>query len=254
MYVYQCENSMESIFTAIYQIYEDRHNLGDTVIQLDEEPLLFAEYITVVTDLEKAQKVARTLRSRFGEEDYDTICLALTSPHAEKAQAVYRTVAYGLSSRPAKGHLFDHLTDDNVRKTAFLGQSASKECCHLKGFLRFAELDNGLLFARIEPKNNLVAHLMEHFSDRFPSENFAVYDEGRGLMGIHPAGREWFLASGEELESALDGVRVSRKEEEYAELFRHFCRRITIAERSNPKLQQNMLPLRFREYMTEFQL
>ena len=42
-------------------------------------------------------------------------------------------------------------------------------------------------------------------------------------------------------------------EETYQELFKQFCDSIAIEARINPKLQMNMLPLRFRPNMTEFQ-
>lgn len=45
---------------------------------------------------------------------------------------------------------------------------------------------------------------------------------------------------------------VSDKEKQYSELFAAFFHTIAIKERENPTLQLNMLPLRYREYMTEF--
>ena len=44
-YVYQCEDTLEGIFTAIYNIYRDKRNLPDTRITVQEEFVLFAEYI-----------------------------------------------------------------------------------------------------------------------------------------------------------------------------------------------------------------
>lgn len=251
-YVYQCEDSLEGIFTAIYNIYRDKNNLPDTRICMKEEYMLFAEYIMVKTEPESAVKVMRTIKEKFGAEDYYTLCNALASYDEEKAQAVYKTIAYGLAAKPRRGHLFDHLTDDNILKTYKLGNTVSREVHHLYGFVRFRELENGILYADISPKNNVIAALMEHFSDRLPSENFAIFDKGRKLYGIHPARGQWFLASGEELEERVQNVPESVSEEKYAELFRHFCRRIAIKERKNPDLQRNMLPLYFREYMTEF--
>lgn len=251
-YIYRCEDSPEGIFTAIYNIYRDRRNLPDTGISLTEEYVLFAEYIPVETDFESAAKVMRTCREKFGEKDFYGLCMALGSYDAEKAQAVYKTIAYGLTAKPAMGHLFDHLSDDYVLKAFKLSNTVCRESHHLLGFTRFRELENGILFADISPKNNVLVSLMEHFADRMPSENFAIFDEGRNLYGIHPAGEQWFLAGGEVLMHKLGEVTVSDNEEQYAALFRHFCKRIAIKERKNLDLQRNMLPLYFREYMTEF--
>ena len=123
---------------------------------------------------------------------------------------------------------------------------------HLLGFVRFEELENGILFTRIAPKNNVVIFLMPHFADRFPAENFMIYDEKRELYGIHPSGKHWYLAQGKEFASKRTEWQLSDREQQYQELFRYFCHKIAIKERENKELQRNMLPLRFQEYMVEF--
>lgn len=251
MIVYRCEDSLESIFTAIYQAYEEKRNHEDTELRLDDEPLLFAEDIVVTPNREKVLKVMRTLQRTFGEGDYYDLCMALASEDPLKAQAVYRTIVLGLRHKVSPGHLFDNLADDEVNRAFKLSRNASRECHHLKGFLRFQELDNGILYAKIGPKNNILTFLMPHFSDRLPIENFMVYDAVRNFFAIHPAGKQWYLMDGTQLDVPLQ-LHFSEQEQEYQALFRHFCRSITIKERENWELQRNMLPLRFREYMIEF--
>lgn len=250
MIVYRCEDSLESIFTAIYLSYEENRNAEDTYLALNEEPMLFAENVGVRADSSKAIKVMRTLKRRFGEEDYLSICMALASTDGEKAQAVYRTVVKGLDERYARGHLFDNLTDDNIAKAFSLARWVGREINHLKEFLRFQELGNGMLYAKIGPKSNALTFLMPHFADRLPVENFVIYDDTRDIFGVHPTGRQWYLLSGEERREPK--LQLSEQEMQYQELFRHFCRTIAIKERKNLNLQRNMLPLRFQEYMIEF--
>ena len=47
-------------------------------------------------------------------------------------------------------------------------------------------------------------------------------------------------------------VAADMPKEKYSELFSHFFHTIAIKERTNPGLQRNMLPIRYRKYMTEF--
>ena len=252
MYVYLCQDTPESIFTGIYNIYQDRHNLPDTRILLEQEAMLFAEYITVTADAQKAAKVIRTIHRQFGERDAHFIFMALSAPSPDKAEAVYRTIAYGLEHHVGQGHLFDHLANRNVLLTHKLGLRASREAQHLKGFTRFRELENGILFAEIDPKNDILPDLMEHFSDRFPMENLMLLDEGRQTFGIHRSGEGWFLAAGEGVAERVKEAAVTEGELVYSALFRRFCTSIAIKERENPELQRNFLPMRFRPYMTEF--
>jgi len=253
VFVYLCKDTPESIFTAIYNIYEDRRNLPDTTISLEWEPRLFAEYVSVEEDPEKAAKVIRTLRRQFGEEDTHHIFMALSAPVTDKGEAVYRTIAYGLQYKVRQGKLFDHLTNEHVQRTYKLGLNAGREAQHLKGFTRFQELKNGILYAAVKPKNHILPELMEHFSDRFPGENFMVLDEGRQIFGIHKAKESWFLAVAEGVAEQIKETTVSENEKFYSALFKHFCKSIAIEARYNPNLQRNLLPLRFRPYMTEFQ-
>ena len=252
MYVYICQDSPEGIFTAIYNIFENKHNLPDTRLLLEWEPLLLAEYIEVEADAEKSQKVLRTLFRRFGQEDTHLIFMALASSDPEKAEAVYRTIAYGLAEKVRPGHLFDHLADRYVLYAHKLSLNARRECQHFKGFLRFRELKSGGMYALINPKNNLLPELMEHFLDRFPSENFMILDEVRQQIGIHRSREGWFMTIDPEAFERIKATEVSEMQLYYEELFQKFCKTIAIKERRNEGLQKNLLPLRYRTHMTEF--
>ena len=73
MKIYHCEDSLEGIFTAIYNTYEDHCIIRDTMVTTIEENLLFSESVEVIPDPEKTVKVIRTLKRRFGEEDYESL-------------------------------------------------------------------------------------------------------------------------------------------------------------------------------------
>ena len=48
MKIYHCEDSLEGIFTAIYNTYEDHSSVRDTMVTTIEENLLFSESVEVV--------------------------------------------------------------------------------------------------------------------------------------------------------------------------------------------------------------
>lgn len=251
-----CEDSLEGVFTAVYEVY-NRHIPRDTVrIQTREieNYRLFAEYIRIETDAARAVKVMRTLRTRFGEDTYKDLCMALTTADEDKAQAVYRTAVWGLEKCDSakQGHVMDNLADPYVRKVMELSRRACNELHHLREFLRFQELRTGILFAKIGPRDNILPMLTPHFADRLPAEDFIIYDDKRDVAAVHPAMGEWYLVSGVREDMAKLEGGFSEKEEEYQELFRYFCHKISISERENLELQRNMLPIRFRKYMTEF--
>ncbi len=252
MVVYECEETLESVLTAVYNAYEERRTPEETGISFGEELRLFAEYVPVSTDITKANRVLERLHRSFGEEDVSLLCMALSSEAPERGEAFYRTVADGLRRSPGRGHLFDNLADHWVHTAFSLGRGAANECHHYKGFLRFRELKSGILMAVFAPKNRILDFLMFHFQDRLPKENFMIYDEKREMFGVHESGREWYLVSGRGMEIPGKHTAMSEEEEKYQELFAYFCRRIAIESRRNEALQQKLLPKRFQEYMIEF--
>ena len=236
-----CEDSDTGIFTGIYEAYERKWNHDTTILQVGEEEnlRLFSEYIPIVPDEEKAEKVIRTIRRRFGEETLRIIFEALASTDMKKGHMVYQMIVFGL-----KGQY------EPVVKVVALSTTVWHECHHFYGFLRFQELSGGILFAKINPKARLLYLLGDHFSDRFPRENFMIYDEHHDLCLIHGSGRPWYIVSGELLQ--MEGLpEVSGDELRIQELFKYFCHKIAIKERENPMLQQQMMPLRYRSNMVE---
>ena len=125
-----------------------------------------------------------------------------------------------------------------------LSRATEAESHHLLGFLRFSELENGVLFATIHPKNNVLPVLGEHFTDRLPMENFLIYDEVRRLAIIHKAGKHYLIADASTLNQDII-KRYSEKELEYRRLWCAFFDSIAIDTRKNPALQQQNIPKRF---------
>lgn len=252
MNVILCEDSMAGIFTAIYESYEWKLDPKETELQIssDEDRKLFAEYFVSHPSTEKMKKVSNTLQRDFGQQFFKDVAYTLSSKNKEKAQAVYQTIALGLTLEK-KSSVIEYLSNPWVLMMFRLSRNAMREEDHLRGFLRFEELENGILFSRIGPENDVIGFLAQHFSDRFPMEDFMIFDDQRNYFVIHPKGKPWYFVH--DVEDFDDSVYIrSEQEKQYSELFKAFCQHISIRERQNPKLQQNMLPLRFREYMTEF--
>ncbi len=252
-----CEPQVEGIFSAVYTAYEKKLNPNITHLQLEEAPnyRLFTEYIEVETDREKADKVNRSLKKKFGSFAMENLWYAASSIHPGRGDAVYHTIARGLAGA-FKGELMSYLQDPYVNLTAKLRNQVWHEVHHFMGFLRFAELKSGILYSEIHPKNHVLAFLGEHFADRFPEENFLIRDKGRNLYLVHQARKDYYLVKGQEEEretgTAVPWLQYSREEEEIQGLFRCFVESIAIKERNNLKLQQQMLPLRFRGDMVEY--
>lgn len=81
----------------------------------------------------------------------------------DKANAVYQTIVAALYS-PKGARVLDSLSNPYIYRVFELSRATVSEAHHLKGFLRFSELQNGILFSTIHPKNNALPILAEHFT------------------------------------------------------------------------------------------
>ncbi len=247
-----CEDSEEGILSGVYEAYERKLDHDRTIIQIGEEEnlCLFSEYIKIEPSSIKAQKVISTIERRFGRETLQIILEALGSTDRQKGSAVYHMIVHGLRGN-YKGKLIDCFSQESVVKVVALSTTVWHEYHHFYGFVRFQELENEVLYAKIHPKNRILSFLGNHFANRFPEEDFMIYDEVHGICLMHRAGKEWFLIDAG-LIPLPELPQISQKEKQIQDLFRYFCQKIAILERGNDPLQKQLLPLRFRPDMVEF--
>lgn len=251
MYTFICEDSIDGIFTGIYDASASKY--GHRNITLTCEKLsnyeLFHEYIIVTPDSEKSQKVGSTIMERFGFETFQYICQAILAvvpikKHAlDKADCVYRTIILAFSMYDGS-RVLQALGEPYVQRVFELSRATNNEAHHLLGFLRFSELENGILFASIHPKNDVLTILGDHFTDRLPVENFIIYDENRQTAAIHKASKSFLIVDASDLNQDII-KRYSSKELEYRKLWCGFFESIAIEARANSKLQSQNIPKRF---------
>ena len=248
-----CESIPEGIFSAVYYAYEQKMNPNTTFIQLTdiENYELFANYVYVETDFEKAEKVDKTIAKRFGEISYSYIWYVLYSREAERGNAVYHTIARGLAGA-YKGELVNYLQDPYVLAVSRMRQNVWCEAHHYMGFVRFQELKSKILYSEIEPKNQILPIIAGHFADRFPKENFIIKDKGRNQYVVHEAGKGYVFHQEEQEGISITKDMYSKEELEIQNLFKIFHKTIAIEERTNLNLQRKLMPLRFRGNMIEF--
>ncbi len=253
--VYFCEDSLEGIFSAVYDAWSDRNGHANNEIRIltgeDQGDMeLFTEYLYIRNSDEKISKVVRAVCGKISEEAYELVCGASCSCELSRGDDIYRFLIIGFSM--GKG-VVDCLYNKDVMRIFELNRNVSNEAHHYKGFLRFQEMEDGILVGRIKPKNDIIRLLAPHFSDRLNQENFVIYDENRNTAIIHQKAERWFYTGGEILN--LEKIKkITEKEESIDSMWKAFFSSVSIKERENKGLQRNNLPLRFRSNMSEFKL
>lgn len=249
--IYRCDGSIEGILTAIYDAYESRYGHANIIITEAEETLeieLFTEYIDVSSDKDKADKVANAIKEKISPLAYEMIIKSALSNCVGKSDAIYRFLQVGFSGGKS---VLNQLNHPYVYPIFEMNRKVTNEGLHYMGFVRFQELENGILFSEISPKNHILPLIAPHFEDRFTRENWMIYDRKRKIAGVHRSFYPYFLVDGSEVnESALK--QFSDSEHAMQFFWNTFVDTIGIKERKNDALQLQMLPKRFREFMPEF--
>ena len=250
--IYLCEQSMNGIYSALYDAWKlSRHEEAGIAFKDTVEHELFCEYIEVTESEKKSAAIDRLIRKHLGERAYWDIYHALLSEDAGRADAVFQVLLAARKLNDSR-KIMDHLTEPAVEKVFELKRSVANEAHLFVEFIRFRELENGVMFSEITPKNRVLTCIGDHFSDRFPLENWMIYDKTHKEYLLHKAHTQWILMTGETVNEEMT-ARITEQEREFGQLWKVFFETIAIEERMNPVCQRTHLPLRFREDMIEFQ-
>ena len=168
----------------------------------------------------------------------------------EKADAIYRYLVYAITYGRK---IVDQIQIPAVYEIFRIDRMVSNEAHYLIEFLRFGNTRDGILFGTVGPKNDVIVLLAPHFADRLRGENWVIYDEKRKKAVVHQAEQPWFMVQLDD-DSWKERLEDSNDQNAFECLWKTYHEHIAIRERINPRCQMNHLPLRFRPYMTEFQV
>lgn len=257
--IYVCEDSLTGIFSGIYEVWKRKMTAEEAGLEVGDsfERRLFCEYIFCKAEERKALAVIRMIQKNLGADVYEKISYALLSADRRKAEMVFRAMLEA-KKLSRKDRLMEHLGNEAVRAVFGMYRQVANEAHHYKGFVRFRELKNKTLFAKIEPKHAVLPCIAEHFADRFPQENWVIYDKTHEVFLIHEKGKRYYFLQqymcmkGDSGSAQKIAGGFSEEEMDYEALWKGFVQSISVAERENRALQNQNLPLRFRTNLVEF--
>lgn len=250
MVIFLCGDEVGSILCGVYDAWMSRLGHENVKLQLRDRGNLemFATYREVAEDEKKLDKVITAIKTKISDQAYEYVYKAALCNDEDKADKIYRFLIYGFHfGRKIIDMLQIEAVYEIFQLCRFIGNEAH---FHLE-FLRFSQMEQGILLSRIGPKNDVLSLIAPHFADRLSGENWIIYDENRKKAALHGADKGWLIA---DMDTASWAKQLEKEtdEEEYRKLWKAFHKSIAIGERTNPTCQRNHLPLRYRPYMTEF--
>lgn len=243
-----CEDSFDGIMAAIYNgwVLMNRGNQVHIHPGKDYAPTFFSEFVEIETDLEKAIKVAESIRVKISEKAYQMVYGACMHFEEDRADTVlgFLKMAYPMGAKSTQ-----MLGNPYVMRLMELKRKVLGEAHLFKEFIRFDELKGGVLYGKIEPKCDVLPFVMQHFEARFPEENWIIYDEKRKKSAVHRHNLESVIVENQDMEELTNGLQT---EDAYKDLWKIFFNTIGIESRCNPVCQRNHMPKWYRKNVVEF--
>ena len=125
-----------------------------------------------------------------------------------------------------------------------ISKYVSRENHKFKGFTRFKDY-NTFLYADINPTNNILPLLMNHFSKRLQNEYFIIKDVNRNILGIYDKNK-YYLVDDNKYK-----ISLSKGNDNITDLWKVFFSSIAIKERTNLRNQMNLMPKKYWKYIIE---
>lgn len=243
--IYIYDGTFEGLLTAVHYAYYHHQHPDEIVSEHDLQQNFMAEYIVVETDTQKSRAVYTSIPHKISSKTLGVIYSVFLSMEYDKGTIIYNylRLGYKMGSR-----VDSYLQNDWVLKTHKISAYVGREAHLLKGFIRFSEMEGGVLYSPITPTNNILELLCPCFADRMPSQPWVICDKIRSIAGIYDT-NQWIITQ-------VDiAILPDCKEDDtkYRQLWRSFYNAIGIESRKNHNLRRQLMPKKYWKNMTEFQ-
>lgn len=228
--IYVFDGTFDGFLTAVFRSAQSNAPL-DSVTDTCEQGT-FLESAQVVSNAWQAARVRQFLDTRTGPDLPDMVRYAFLSANPDRFTYIARTLQL---ARRYGAQVVD-VMDGAVLGFRACCREAMHETHRFTGLTRFSELKDGMLYAIIAPKHNVLPPVLAHFAMRYPRERMAVYDEGRRLLGMLEAGAVTLH------EVDMAHPLPTKDEQAYRNLWRVFFESVAIKGRINPNLQRQHMP------------
>ncbi len=242
MQIYLYDGTFDGLLTCVFESYEKKQMPTHVDILDGFQQRLDADYCMIVTDATKAKRVNAGLKKNgLLTHVYYVFLSGDEKRHIHLFGYIHLSFRMGAAVSQC-------LTETCVYEVSRLYKNVWREAHSFKEFIRFSELQTGVLYCQIEPKSNVLEILVNHFMDRLPSERFVIHDLNREIAAFYEKGQYVIT----ELKGTAE-LTLAAEELYYQGLWKVFHQTIAIEERINKKLQQGNMPKRFWKHMLEMQ-
>ena len=236
------DSSFEGFLTLVYKVYYEKIT-PTRIVRTYPDTLILEQIQMIETDQVKAKKVLDALQKKFLKKHFESIFHIFMCDNKSFEIDLLHFIMLGFKEQKQLCNINNPcvFTIQNLLKELF------RHNHKMTGFVRFVELEDTTLYAKVDSKFNVVYFLGKHFLKRFNNQNYVIHDIQRKLAFIK---NDDFI--GVQEVASFEEPKTSQSEEKFSKLWQTFFESVAIESRKNTHLQKQLVPLLYRTYMTEF--
>ncbi len=257
------DGSLAGLLSVVFEVFAN----GLVVEQLERthrySPNMFGEPVTVATDEAHAKRVWEGLGTFKGFDRELVLRNWLFDTTESDTDIVHLMVRM---FREQSVEAAEDYRDEAIFRTKQVHKKMCREIHRTHAFVRFAEAEDGLYFARIDPDFDVLPLAVEHFEDRYQDQEWLIWDGRRDYgfwfaPGHTKAVRVELPAGSEVLPEGVSAALPSKAqpnvaaaashEDGFQRLWGTYFDSVNIEARKNPKLHKLHVPPRYWRHLTE---
>ncbi|NOW06193.1 TIGR03915 family putative DNA repair protein [Clostridium beijerinckii] len=245
MKIYLYDDTFEGLLTSIYDAFYSNGSPPTSIYGKSQTntPLLLGNIVEISTDINKFKKVKNAIINKINFLSLKKIYFAFLSNYEDKGIIIFNYLKIAFKLGP---YVHDFLNLDVIRLVDNITKKVLNECHRFEGFIRFNQIEEKLLYSSIEPDNDILELIGDHFKNRFPREYFIIHDISRQKALIYNT--NFYEIIDMDMETY---EKLKFHNDEYTDLWKTYFKATTIQERKNLKLQCRMMPKRYWKHILE---
>ena len=154
---------------------------------------LFGQVWRVKTEEDKARRVYEAIRDKLGEFTLRRSYLAYLSAFPDKEMRLLRYLVFGFKQGMGFNNFHGHPDVFGVQE---MEKRIYNERHRFHGLLRFSVIEGKtkVLYASLEPTNDILELLADHFLERYQAEPFIIHDLKREKAIFAAGNHHFYLA------------------------------------------------------------
>lgn len=244
------DGTFEGLLTGIFDSY-DKKRLPIKIVQRHRaNEHLFGEELRVITNPQKADRVAKKLRE-ISPAFFNHLAMAFNSQEEGIEMLLFNLICISLKEQGKNPGNFSH--PDQLRLMEIV-EKIQGEIQRMLSLVHFQRLADSIWLSTVEPVFDLLPFLSNHFKNRNANQKWVVYDLARdyGLYyNLHNV--QALQIENEALLRQWPSQESIPEEEESGnqQLWKNFFSSANMASAHNTKLCIKHLPRRYWPYLSE---